>query len=134
MGLVKIEFEFGKNKFDKKLIELFGFIYHLYRITLANWKREGKKKKPKLLNFRLVRFSFIFSLFTLVAISLLGTLLQHKKVEILEQILLLVVFLLLAIATAFLFIFTVVSLFYLFSKFVKALFKTIQFVSNACRK
>ncbi|MFH1407946.1 MAG: hypothetical protein ABIG91_02820 [Patescibacteria group bacterium] len=134
MGLVDIEFEFGKSKFDKKLIGIIKFIYSLYIITLTNWKKEGKKKKPKLLNFPLIKFSFIFSLLLLVVISCSLILLQFEKWELFGQLLLLLMLVFTGLALIFILIITLVSFFYLLIRFVKALSKTVRFMIDSYKE
>ena len=134
MGFVDVEFEFGKSKFDKELIKFIQFLYWLYLITSKNWKKEGKKKRPKILDFPLVKVATIISISLIVIIPFSLTLLEMDESQVVGEILLFFVFLIVAISLIFILILLFVYTFYLFFRLVRSLFKTARYIINFAKK
>lgn len=134
MALIEIKLEFVKNSFDKKLfkrrlIRWLTFIYYFFVITSGNYKKESRKKKPKLLKFPLLKFSLIYGFFVMLVIPLLPALFsQGETLNIAGQVLLALVFLSLVFAIGFTVVFAIVFLCYSLPRFVRALIETVKFI------
>jgi len=128
MGLVNVEFEFGKSKFDKVLIYIIRYIYWLYLVFIKNWKNEGFKKEPELLKFPLVHYTFIYAfIVSTIGYAIFVSYVSEKYYWV-SEILLLIVLLISFLFLMFVLIFIFVYLFYICSKLVRILVKTIKYV------
>jgi len=125
MASIKIEFEITENNFNRKILWLIHNISVFYSITLIYWKKRKKKKKPRILNVRLVKLWFILFLFILTAFPFLLFLPQSGKWEILGPSLVIIIFIFAAVVSLFTIIFAIVYLLNFLYKLATSLIEAI---------
>lgn len=126
MPLIEIKIEVVENDFNRRILRL---IYNLsvFRSLILNlWKNRKKKKRPKILSVRLIRFWFHWSLFIFVTLpSSLFLFVQPGKLNTAGEILLVLVFASFAFALLFTLIFAIVYLLNILYRLAACLFEAI---------
>ena len=138
MASIKIKFEITENNFNRKILWLMHNISVFYSITLSYWEKRKKKKKPRILNVRLVKLWFILFLFILAAFPFLLFLPESGKWEILAPSLIIIIFIFAAIVLLFTIIFAIVYLlnflYKLAASLTEAIVLTIWYFKHPLKK
>lgn len=124
MGIIKIEWEIGKDRGDKVIIYCFWLIITYFRRLKKVWGKDNLKKPPKLLRLPLVKIVFIYSIFVLIAFAYLGFFVMPQQNEDTLQLVLLLIFASLICVLLFVSVFLVVFLIFSFFKTIRAVLKT----------
>lgn len=130
MSLIKIEFEFGKSKFDKELIKFLQFLCCAYRIALENWKKEGRKKKPKILETNFVKVTTIISFFLIFLIPLSVYLVETGSFKIVGLLILIPIVIFIVFAFIFTFILLFIYILYLSLRLIRSFSKTFKYITK----